>query len=67
MADGEDNFEPSKYISIVQKIDDSNSLLLRLTVKLYASKEICSILAEDLANSRFAMRSLIYINDHINL
>ncbi len=46
---------------------DEELLLLRLSIKLYASKEICLILAEDLANSRFAMRSLIYINDHIKL
>ncbi len=47
--------------------DTDEPLLIRLCVNLYASKDIISILTENLANDRFAMRSLIYINQYIEM
>ncbi len=65
MDDGEDNFEGSKYISISEELDEP--YLLRLTINLYASKEICAIFIENSSNFSFSMRSLIYIKKHINV
>ncbi len=66
----QDGFEASKMRGPRNfdnlSIDEINTLI-RLTVNLYASKEICKILAAYFATISFQMQSFIYINQYIEM